>query len=287
MTLILGFLTNGYAVLVSDRRLAWSDNRRPPEDSDTKTFNMYGHFLMGFTGIARFGGHRMERWVAEALGGVEPREYNLKLRNALIEEFRRLPPRYRDIRQAFLSVGFLKNSETGRTRAAKALVSNSLDSEEKWSTKVPVSKFEAVAEPLGNRRQLFTAVGYPMKRDLIRQANDLLRKISQQYPDDPLPAAQILVQCLRYTADVSDNLDGSNAMVATLPSHIVPAPYIEMPMTSSGVDAKNKPLAFYVRKEAKTVDEAEFYQPALIRTDCSIIEGAADPERLPPRPEGF
>ena len=45
------------------------------EDTDIKTFNLFGQFLMGFTGFARIGGFRMERWVADVLRGVPTEEY--------------------------------------------------------------------------------------------------------------------------------------------------------------------------------------------------------------------
>ena len=73
MTLIISVLTDEYVALVSDRRVTWSDGRQV--DTDTKTFNLYGEFLMGFTGLARIDGFRMERWVADALRSVPTDEY--------------------------------------------------------------------------------------------------------------------------------------------------------------------------------------------------------------------
>lgn len=73
MTEIISILTDEYVALVSDRRVTWSDGTQ--EDIDTKTFNLFGQFLMGFTGFARIGGFRMERWVADVLRGVPTEEY--------------------------------------------------------------------------------------------------------------------------------------------------------------------------------------------------------------------
>jgi hypothetical protein len=295
VTLILSLLTDKYVVLVSDRRITWTTQDKATkeikvekqEDSDTKTFNLYGQFLMGFTGIARFRGHRLERWVSDTLANVEPGESFLAIRNGLIDEFRRVGPGERKVRQAFLSVGYVTHRGSGYMRPVRVLVSNSLDANGQWSSKVPVSKFEVAAEPLGNRRRLLTSVGYDVKDDLRKEAVEVLRKIVQQHPDDPLPAAGILVQCLRITAAASDGWVGSNAMVATLPRGAVPAPYITMPLAPSAIDGRNQPLAFYLRQEAKTQNEAEFYAPALIRTDFHSIGAMFDPERLPAPPEGY
>ena len=72
MTEIISVLTDEYVALVSDRRVTWSDGRQ--EDTDTKTFNLFGQFLMGFTGLARIGGYRVERWVADILRDVPTEE---------------------------------------------------------------------------------------------------------------------------------------------------------------------------------------------------------------------
>jgi hypothetical protein len=73
VTEIISVLTDEYVALVSDRRVTKPDGGQ--EDSDTKTFNLFGQFLMGFTGFARIGGFRMERWVADTLRGVPTEEY--------------------------------------------------------------------------------------------------------------------------------------------------------------------------------------------------------------------
>jgi 20S proteasome alpha/beta subunit len=77
MTLILAVLTDQYVALASDRRVTDRENKRitRQEDKDTKTFNICGHFLMGFTGLARIDDHRIERWVADVLAGVDANDY--------------------------------------------------------------------------------------------------------------------------------------------------------------------------------------------------------------------
>jgi len=73
VTLIISVLTDEYVTLVSDRRITWSKDKK--EDSDTKTFKLFGQFLMGFTGYSRINGIRMEQWVADVLRGVPTEEY--------------------------------------------------------------------------------------------------------------------------------------------------------------------------------------------------------------------
>jgi hypothetical protein len=121
VTLILGLLTDQYVALTSDRRLTWRTGRiiQRQEDTDTKTIIICGHFLMGFTGIARFSNLRMERWASNVLAKVEPdpdaitnRTFDA-LRDGATAEFRRLSPDERQTSHTFLIIGYSNNPETG------------------------------------------------------------------------------------------------------------------------------------------------------------------------------
>lgn len=85
MTLIISVLTDQYVALVSDRRITTTGGGKPKrqEDSDIKTFNLYGQFIMGFTGLARIDGLRMEAWVSKVLTGVPAHEYFTVLRDEI------------------------------------------------------------------------------------------------------------------------------------------------------------------------------------------------------------
>jgi 20S proteasome alpha/beta subunit len=62
VTLIVGVLTDQYVALMSDRRVTKRVGSRivSQEDTDTKVVALGGQFLMGFTGLARIGGFRVE-----------------------------------------------------------------------------------------------------------------------------------------------------------------------------------------------------------------------------------
>ena len=134
VTLILAVLTDEYVALASDRRMTERRGSQliRQEDTDTKTFNLCGHFLMGFTGLARIGGHRMERWVAEKLTGVNTNDYFTVLAHEITKAFQdsgqtgRMP-------HALLAVGFERVTPTGDLRPMSIIVSNSLDSQGEFS----------------------------------------------------------------------------------------------------------------------------------------------------------
>lgn len=67
MTLILGYISDQYAVLASDRRVTWIDSDGKVtlrEDNENKAIVLTGQFIMGYTGFARLGGTKIEQWYA-------------------------------------------------------------------------------------------------------------------------------------------------------------------------------------------------------------------------------
>jgi hypothetical protein len=288
VTLILGLLTDQYVALVSDRRVTWRVGRtiKRQEDTDTKTIVICGHFLMGFTGIARIRGLRMERWVSDVLSNVEPdpdaitnRTFDA-LRDAATAEFGRLSSSEQQTPHTFLIVGYVNDQDTGDLRPVRLVISNSLNEQGQLVANPTGPAFDIAFERLGNRRQLLTPVGYAVPRDIRRQADNAVRRTVRRFPDNPLPAVDTLVQCLRGVAEGSKGWVGKNAMVATLPRRVVPASRYRVPF-SPITDGGSDLLAGYVRAEAKTANEAEFYGPAVVCPRMHIGDVQMDPERIP------
>ena len=201
MTLILAVLTDEYVALASDRRLTELRGNRilRQEDTDTKTFNLCGHFLMGFTGLARIDGHRMERWVSDVLIGVEPADYFRVLTNEIDSAFRRLGHSGR-IPHAFLAVGFARVRPSGELRPLSIIISNSLDSQGKFSTASLGDEFRFIAEPLGNRRQLIQTVGWAVTDDVASTLDHRIRIAVRGEPLNPALTVAPLVLAVRDTA---------------------------------------------------------------------------------------
>ena len=208
LTLIFGLLADGYAVMASDRRLTWSvispiTGRHTVvrrEEAATKTIIICGHMMMGFTGVARFRGMSMERWVAETLRSVEPdpdaitnRTFEALRAGATIE-FESLPAAGQRIHHSYLIVGYFNDRATGKLRPARLIISNSLNGQGQLLADPTGLNFQIAFESLGNRRQLLTTVGVPVPRQLRQALDDMLRHAVRRYPDNPAPAADLLIQ---------------------------------------------------------------------------------------------
>jgi hypothetical protein len=130
------------------------------EDTDTKTFNMFGQFLMGFTGLTRIDGLRVERWVGKVLNGVPSTEYFRVLSKEIDAAFQRLGHSGK-IPHAFLAVGYASLRPGGYGYAISVLISNSIDHEGQFSPEALSKSFHIYYDALGNRRQAIQTVGWP------------------------------------------------------------------------------------------------------------------------------
>src|SRR5438034_6380312 len=72
VTLIVPYMSQEFVALVSDRRITWEIGGATQqwEDTENKAIVLASQFLMGYTGFARLGEVKTERWVADSLAGV-------------------------------------------------------------------------------------------------------------------------------------------------------------------------------------------------------------------------
>jgi hypothetical protein len=135
VTLIISTLTEQYVALMSDRRITWIQNKKiiRQEDTDTKTFNLFGQFLMGFTGVARIDGWRIERWAMEIFRDVPTSEYFDVLAREITAVFQRNGSSGK-VPHAFHAVGYTTFQPGGRVYPLAVTVSNSLDKNGRFST---------------------------------------------------------------------------------------------------------------------------------------------------------
>lgn len=114
---------------------------------------------MGFTGLARIDGYRMERRLADTLSGVEHRDYF----EAIAEDFTAIFKRLGHagvMPHAFLAVGFARTGSDPSLKPLSIKVSNCMDQYGRWSSDKVGQDFEVRYEPLRNRRQQLSAAGW-------------------------------------------------------------------------------------------------------------------------------
>jgi hypothetical protein len=281
MTLILAALTDEYVALASDRRMTERRGNRitRQEDTDTKTFNICGHFLMGFTGLARIDGHRMERWVAEILSGVEAADYFRVLTDEIAAAFQRLGQTGR-IPHAFLAVGFARDRKTEDLRPLSIIISNSLDSNGNFAVGSLGDEFQLRAEPLGNRRQLVRSVGWPVADDTISTLDYRIRVAARGEPLNPALTVAPLVMAIRDTARTSRDSVGESILFTSLPRRAVPAPHVAV----GQVNMQDEPTAIFLAENVRHPRKADVYAPALICPNLMMMgltlstEGPIGPE---------
>jgi hypothetical protein len=267
VTLIISVLTDEYVALVSDRRVTWPDGRQ--EDTDTKTFNLFGQFLMGFTGYATINDLRMEQWVADILGSVAPDDYFNVLAQEISAIFSRLPASKR-IPQAFLATGYASLQRGGRVHPMNVIISNSIDDQGNYSACALQPEFTVFMEPLGNMRQLMRSVGWPMPGKNRQILEHQIRVVVKADPSNPERAAGPLVYALRETATKSHECVGKSALFASLPRCVVPSP-TAVTGRPRDLDFRGQAVTLYLPEAARNPKDAAIYVPAIVTPGLRLI----------------
>lgn len=282
MTLIISALTEQYVALISDRRITWiEDNKiKRQEDTDTKTFNLFGQFLMGFTGVARIDGWRIERWAMEIFREVPTSEYFNVLAREITAVFRRNGASGK-MPHAFHAVGYASLEPGGRPYPLSVTVSNCLDKRGKFSLEALDDKFRIFIEPLGNRRQLIRSVGWPMGETTQLALSHRLRVVAKGDASNPALTVGPLLMALRDTARVSKEHVGEAALFASLPKCAVPSPGMSM----GQVDYRRQAAALFLPETARAAGEGTVYMPAMISPEL-MITGLKMYSGMPKEPLG-
>lgn len=282
MTLILAFISPEYVALASDRRITWQQNNKiiRSEDTENKALILCGHFLMGYTGLARLGGIPTEKWVLEKLSKVEPKDYFDVLR----QELQRAIPAMRQPLElsghAFLAAGY------GSTRAAPTelvpvgiTVSNAIgNGYGSWRPRQDVTVTRAPSLANADDFRL-GPVGIVPKRGDIEQAIDWIRRYRKRDRTRVVGVLQVLVRLIRQVAE-SDERVGPDVSLAIMPRSAVgqgvitsPARGITNPITET--------TCMFVPSD-REFEQADFYGPAMICPGMAVSGVEAWYNRKPP-----
>ena len=240
---------------------------------------------MGFTGVARIDGWRIERWAMEIFKGVPTEDYFNVLTQEIDDAFDRLGMAGKQP-HAFLAVGYASFRPGGRGYPLCVTVSNSLDENGHFSAAALKHKFRMHIEQLGNRRQLIRSVGWPMREPTSKALAHRVRVVIKGDASNPALSIGPLVMALRDTARVSAANVGQAVLFASLPRCAVPSPGIAF----GQVDYRRQAVSLFLPEAARGPSQGTVYMPAIINTQVMMagikISSGVRPGPLK-IPEGF
>lgn len=198
MTLILAYMSEDHAVLVSDRRATWVEGKkRVWVDDENKAIVLGGALLMGYTGLARLDDQRVDQWVVEQLADVDPRDYLTSLKGKTQAAIDRMGVPKRLSGHAFIAVGFLSDA-AGAPVPVAFEVSNALIG--KHGAWVPSRNWAAARGTLDGQPFKLGAYGAPPSEARLRECVRLIGRYRKNRPGRVIGVVEHMVRLAREVA---------------------------------------------------------------------------------------
>jgi hypothetical protein len=274
VTLILGMVGPQYAVLVSDRRITWMNaTTGQPEkalDSDVKTFNFAGSSLVGFTGVARLEGLRMEAWLQDALDGVPPQDYRKATMAKIAAVFKKEGLEH--VPHAFLGVCFMGYNGMKKV-PGWWIISNAIDDQGNFSPSFLSSTWQSRFRAMRPGEHALRTVGYPIPAALKAEAEHLVTEAMRRDKGNPVPVVNLLVELTHQVSLKSGGLVGSSVLISTLPRSAVPALYASIRLGGSISDSewRGTPIGLSYSRNFVGQGETRSYAPAIISPEVRLM----------------
>lgn len=181
MTLIIPFISDDFAMLVSDRRFVLPNGRSVDEDGN-KVVVFNRHYCFGYTGLATLNGYPTDMWLADVLAsvGAKPLPEALKLlRERATEQFLALDVEPQQKRHAFVGVGWSRLMPMNILRPAIFRVSN-YHTPDGRSLPEAEDIFRVHLNLLGPRCPfMWGAIGQQIEQSLAVTATRLFRRVGR------------------------------------------------------------------------------------------------------------
>ena len=281
ITLILAFLSDEYVALASDRRITWiiGGARNRTEDTENKAVVLCGHFLMGYTGFARLGGVKTERWIVDTLAHVaNPSDYFRVLAAEATQAVAAMKQRRERSGHAFVAVGFA--AERGAPPDQKAAIGVEISNATgggygRWN---PRPTFDITRSPplAGPDDFKLNAQGIVPPRKRLEEAIDVIRRYRKRDRSRIVGVAQVLVGLIR---SVTDDRVGKDISVSVLPRNAVPASEVSLPF--GGLKDPVDELTCIFIPEDRDANSAIAYSPATVCPGMAAFGGEVW-DRQPP-----
>ena len=267
MTLILAYISPEFVALASDRRITWTQGGKVlrREDTENKQIFLCGHFLMGYTGLARLEGVPTERWVLDRLSGVDPQDYF----GVLQRELRRVLALQRPLAgHAFMAVGYGSTRAAPGALAAVAITASNASTREYggWQPQADVglTRTRPLAGPADFR---IGGIGIVPKREDLEQAVDWIRRYRKRDKTKAVGVLQILVRLIRQVAE-SDPGVGKDISLSVMPISAVGQLVVANSLLPVA-DPITETTCLLIPGD-RELKQADFYGPAMICPDIQM-----------------
>lgn len=228
MTLIIGCVTEKYAIQVSDRRLTGVDGSIV-EDNESKAVDWGGQVIFGYTGIARILGKPTDYWLSEALlikmspqGYISLNEAIESVRSKATRDFKKITVRDKKWKKlTIMGVGWIQLFDTNEIKPTICIISNCLDDignhldtpEEEFKAKLLI--FKQLPDGF-----IILDIGQGIIPDKVALLKRNIAKVIQHRDISPWPIARLIVETVRDVAEYNHTV-GKNVLVASIPKESI------------------------------------------------------------------
>ena len=275
MTLIVPFMAQDFVMLASDRRITWKIGGATSrwKDTENKAVLLAGQFLLGYTGFARLGGVKTERWIVEKLVRADPGSYFSVLADQAQEAINAMHLPLERSGHAFVAVGYAASHDDPPAFLLPVAVtlSNALGDGAygKWA---PTRVFTTRKTPplQGANDFRLNAFGMSPERAVVDETVDLIRRYRKRHPSRVIGVAQLLIDLIRRVAADCEGVSG-DVSVSVLPRAAVPASDVEMPLPGGLIADPVERLTCIFVPADRTAEQADVYGPAMVGPGTGIM----------------
>jgi hypothetical protein len=215
MTLVFCALNHDFVILVSDRRVTYTD--RPPIEDRNKGVVYAAIGAVAYSGLAEIDGQSTDRWLANALKGLPMgMDAIFRLQKSATSAFDRMVLDPRSKRHAFVGAGWGKYAGATGLVPGQIIVSNALDANGGWLAEAR-SEFTCTGTRLSESSVglVCNPVGAPVPEDMMVELRADVEHCSARHTS-PYPIMRRLAETI-WAVSKSDCTVGKSLLAMVFP----------------------------------------------------------------------
>lgn len=230
MTLILGYASDEFAIIASDRLVTWDGGGSFTERTNKTTY-FAGQLLLGYSGVADLGeGQReTEIWLLHTLlplSADRTRDWRGPFSEQVAAELTRQARPPKDSWFALLIVGFRRSWKTGELFPVLETVSNDREPATLHPARIDPNpgNFKLVAPTVNPSRHAFRlwAIGQTPSMEQMRELDDAIARYVRRHPTHSREIARALARCIVARSEALGGAGvGQSVQVTVMPKRAV------------------------------------------------------------------